>query len=244
MQTRRQLAARIEPFDSYWQAPDNIERGYASFRQYYRSNYLKYMPQDRGSNTLIVSCGPGYFVSLLNDVGYDKVLGIDSDPEKVQYAERRGLNCRVAEAFGFLAESPESYDVIICEQELNHLTKDEMIDFLKLCRTGLRPGGTLFVYGLNGANPITGPEALAQNLDHFHTFTEYSLAQALELAGFAEIRVMPLNLYVFYKNPLNYVGMAVTGCLHLVFRILFKLYGKSNKTFTKKIGAVCVRPRE
>ena len=64
----------------------------------------------------------------------------------------------------------------------------------------------------------------------------------LELCGFEAIRPIPLQLYVFYKNPLNYVGLLVTGTLHLSFRILFKIYGKSNAIFTKKIGAVCKKP--
>jgi len=62
------------------------------------------------------------------------------------------------------------------------------------------------VHALNGANPITGAEALAQNIDHFNTLTDYSLRQVLDLAGFQNIHVFPLNLYVFYKNPFNYVA--------------------------------------
>ena len=236
------LSARIEPFDSYWQAPADVEKGYDSFSQYYRSNFLPLLPKDKSVETLVVSCGPGYFVDLLRREGYENVLGIDSDPEKIGWAEKRKLNCQVAEAFPFLTGVESSFDVIICEQELNHLTKQEMLDWLALCRTALRPGGTLAVYGLNGANPIVGAETLAQNIDHFHTFTEYSLTQALELAELTDIRVIPLKLYVFYKNPLNYVGLAVTGTLHLMFRILFKLYGKSNRIFTKKIAAVCRKP--
>jgi len=238
----RKLSARMEPFDSYWQAPEDVEKGYASFHQYYKSNFVGHLPDDRESRILVVSCGPGYFVKLLNDLGYRRVLGIDSDPEKVRHAERRNLDCRVARAFPFLEEHPGEFDLIMCEQELNHLTKDEMVEFLGLCRAGLKPGGSLIVYAVNGANPITGAESLAQNFDHFHTLTEYSLRQALEYCGFEAIRAFPLKLYVFYGNPLNYVGLAVTVLLETAFRVLFKLYGKSNRIFTKKIAAVCRRP--
>jgi SAM-dependent methyltransferase len=242
MPLQRQLAARTEPFDSYWQAPEDIEQGYDSFKQYYRSNFLGLLPNDRQARILVVSCGPGYFVKLLNDEGYRNVLGIDSDPEKVRHAERRKLDCEVAEAFPFLETRQNEFDMIVCEQELNHLTKEEIVEFLGLCRSSLRPGGDLIVYGLNGANPITGAEAMSQNFDHFNMFTEYSLRQILEYCGFERIKVIPLKLYVFYKNPLNYVGLAVTAALELSFRILFKLYGKSNRIFTKKIAAVCRKP--
>lgn len=238
----RKLSARTEPFDSYWQAPEDVEKGYSSFSQYYKSNFLRHLPQDRSSRILVVSCGPGYFVKLLNDQGYHSVLGIDSDPEKISYAERKGLNCKVAQAFPFLESVPEPFDTIVCEQELNHLTKEEMVDFLGLCRRSLQPGGSLVVYGLNGANPITGAEALAQNFDHYNTVTEYTLRQMLKYSGFREIRVQPLHLYVFYKNPFNYVAWAASSFLSFLFRACFVLYGKENKHFTKKIAAICRTP--
>lgn len=238
----RQLSARLEPFDSYWQAPADVEKGYSSFREYYRCNFLPHFPADRQVRILVISAGPGYLVKLLWEQGYRNVQGIDSDPQKVEHARSRDLPIEVEAAFPFLEKSTGLFDVIVGEQELNHLTKGEMIEFLKLCRQSLKPGGTLIVYGLNGANPITGPEALAMNLDHFHTLTEYSLRQVLELCGFERIRPFPLKLYVFYRNPLNYAGIVLTGLLHLAFRLLFILYGKSNRIFTKKIGAVARKP--
>jgi hypothetical protein len=110
---------------------------------------------------------------------------------------------------------------------------------LHLCWSKLKPEGTLIVHGLNGANPITGADALAQNFDHFNTFTEYSLRQVLDYCGFYQIKVIPLNLYVFYYNPFNYVALFIAGLLTLFFQFTFKLYGKFNRLFTKKIAAIC-----
>ena len=50
-----------------------------------------------------------------------------------------------------------------------------------------------------------------------------------------------LKLYVFWKNPLNYVGLAVTTVLEWSMRIIFMLYGKKVKVLSKKVGAVAVR---
>lgn len=233
-----ELTAKIEPFDSFWEAPDDLEKGYASFGRFYRRNYLRHLPGDRHARILVVSCGPGYFVNLLVREGYRNVLGIDSDPGKVAHARARRLPCEVAEAFPFLAERPETFDVIFCEQELNHLTKPEILAFLELCDRSLRPDGTLIVHVLNGANPVTGAEALAQNFDHYNTFTEYTLRQVLDYAGFERITVIPLDLYVFYTNPLNYVLMAASAVYTLAFRLSFMLYGKANRLFTKKIAGI------
>ena len=107
----------------------------------------------------------------------------------------------------------------------------------------VRKGGRVFVYGLNGANPLVGSENLSHNIDHFNTFTEYSLKQILELGGFEAIETLPLKIYVFWKNPLNYAGLAATTLLELFFRVCFILYGKDVKVLTKKLAAVCTAPR-
>lgn len=236
------LAARIEPFDSYWQAPEDVEAGYGRFSAYYRHNYMRHLPEQRNSSILVISCGPGYLVDLLQSEGYEHVFGIDSDESKIEFARKRGLNCRAARAFEFLqSEQTEQYDVIIPEQELNHLTHKETILFLQLCRGRLKKGGRLIAYALNGANPLVGAENLAHNIDHFYTVTEYSFHQLLELGGFRDIKFHPLKLYVFWKNPMNYVGLIATTIIELCFRGLYVLYGKKVKVLTKKILATCTR---
>ena len=238
----RKLAARIEPFDSYWQAPKDVTKGYASFYHYYKANFLPYIGPRQDAAVLVVSCGPGYLVNLLREQGYRHVKGIDSDPAKIELAKQRQLNCETAEAFPYFAKLNADYDVIVCEQELNHLTLEEMLTFLGLCHKALKPGGTLLVYGLNGANPLVGSENLAHNIDHFNTFTEYSLRQVLELTGFEQIKLLPLKLYVFWKNPANYVGLIATSLLQVFFRACYILYGKDARILTKKIAAVCRKP--
>jgi 2-polyprenyl-3-methyl-5-hydroxy-6-metoxy-1,4-benzoquinol methylase len=239
----QKLTARLEPFDSYWQAPADVESGYKSFNAYYRANYLPHIPDDRDAKILVISCGPGYLVDLLMKTGYRNVLGIDSDGRKVEHARRRRLTCEVAEVFGFLAMHQGGvYDCIIPEQELNHLTIEETIAFLRLCRGALRPGGSVIVYAMNGANPLVGSENLAHNIDHFYNLTEYSIGQLLQLGGFERIQPFALKLYVFWKNPFNYVGLAVTAVLEAAMKAIFMLYGKKVRIVSKKIAAIARRP--
>jgi 2-polyprenyl-3-methyl-5-hydroxy-6-metoxy-1,4-benzoquinol methylase len=231
------LSARLEPFDSYWQAPDNVESGYKRFGAYYRANYLPRLPKDRNSRILIVSCGPGYLVEVLKHEGYDNLVAIDSDPVKIAFARQRGLPCIEARGFEYLKETTEEFDVIIPEQELNHLTIDETIIFLKLARSRLKPNGKIIAYGMNGANPLVGSENLAHNIDHFYTLTEYSFTQILEMTGFKNPKVFPLKLYVFWRNPMNYVGLAATSILETILRVVFILYGKKVTVLSKKLLA-------
>ncbi|MDP6682981.1 MAG: class I SAM-dependent methyltransferase [Desulfobacterales bacterium] len=238
MHNKNGLTARMEPFDSFWEGPENINKGYISFEKFYERNYLKYIPENREISILVVSCGPGYLLNVLKKRGYRNIFGIDSDPEKIRYARVNGFKCEVANAFNFLNKRDKIFDVIFAEQEINHLTKNEIIEFLGLCWHNLKKEGIMILHSLNGANPITGSEALSQNLDHYNTFTEYSLKQILQLSRFHKIRVIPLNLYVFYENPLNYLGLFLDALLTLIFRISFIFYGKSNRIFSKKIASI------
>ena len=233
----KKMKAKIEPFDTFWEGPEDIEKGYRSFGKFYKKNYLKYLPANKNIKILVISCGPGYFLHLLKQEGYQDVSGIDSCPQKTSHAIAKGLNCKVEYSFEFLRKCNHEFDVIFAEQEINHLDKDEVLEFLNLCWSKLKKDGQLIVHSLNGANPITGSEALAQNYDHYSTFTEYSLRQILKFSNFREIKVFPLNLYVFYNNPLNYIGILGNAILNSIFRLCFIFYGKSNKIFSKKIGA-------
>jgi SAM-dependent methyltransferase len=236
------LTAKMEAFDSFWEAPENIEKGYSSFGSFYRKNYLRHFPDNKNSNILVISCGPGYMVKLLNEEGYRNVIGIDSIEEKIQPALNKKLNCKQSEAFGFLEENQNSFDAIFAEQEINHLTKTEILDFLELCLKSLRKDGTLIIHSLNGANPIVGSENMALNFDHYNLFTEKSLKQILDYKQFKNIRIIPLRLYVFYNNPVNYVGILLDSIFNILFKLIFVFYGKNNKIFSKKIGAVARKP--
>ncbi len=62
---------------------------------------------------------------------------------------KRGLNCKPERAFEFLYNNlsgRQKFELIIAEQEINHLTKEELIDFLKLCKDNLTDNGTLIVH--------------------------------------------------------------------------------------------------
>ena len=107
------LTARFEPFDSFWEGPEDVEKGYRTFYAFYRHNYLRHLPADRDARVLVVSCGPGYFVETLVRQGYRRVTGIDSDSAKVEWARRRGLDCRVERAFPFVASCTAAWDAIV-----------------------------------------------------------------------------------------------------------------------------------
>jgi 2-polyprenyl-3-methyl-5-hydroxy-6-metoxy-1,4-benzoquinol methylase len=238
----RVFTARSEPFDTYWQGTRDLRKGFRDFATYYGVNYLPRITHDRAARILVTSCGPGYLVNALVRAGYTNVTGIDADPEKIRHALDQRLPCEIGSAFEYLETRPGSFDVIIPEQELNHLTLEETIDFLHVCRRSLRPGGQLLAYAINGANPFVSPEHISHNIDHFYNLTENSFAQLLRLAGFTAIQPFACQLYVFWTRPLNCVGWVVTHSMESVLRGIYRLYGEKVHILSKRIGALAYRP--
>ena len=236
-------AQPAEPFDSYWLGTEiELTRAFKRFGRFFRTHFTPHLPPEKSAKILVVSCGPGFLLQLLKDDGYTDFLGIDSDPQKVNCCEQRGLPARTARAFETVSDSPATYDMIVCQQELNHLSREEVFQWLSLCYQALKPGGRLLCYGLNGSNPLLGSGNLSQNVDHFFNLSEYRLQQLLEHSGFEGIRVLHCSPYVFWENPLNYVGLAATTTLELFFRLCYKLYGKNIKILSKQIIGVCRKP--
>ena len=237
----KKLTAIHSPFTTFCEGPDDVERGYRLFSLFYKRNYAQKIPKDRDSEILVVSSGVGYFQHFLEQRGYSHVTGVDSDHYKVEYAQKKGFSCVCADCFDFLAELENRYDLIFVEQEVNHLTRDELLVFLKMCFKALKTGGMLILSAANCANPLISSEYFGNNIDHYTSFTENSIRQYFSLTDFKEVKVFPHDFYVIWNNPLNYIAKLVTACLHFSFRMVFKMYGKSNKIFTKRLGALAIK---
>lgn len=238
------LAALYSPFTSFCEGPEDIENGYELFFLFHRRNFYKYLPEDRNTRILVVSSGVGYFQSSLKHWGFKDVLGIDSDPEKVQYAVRKGFESRCENCFEFLDDKVGWYDFIFVEQEVNHLTKEEFVLFLNLCKSALKPEGRVLLSAANCANPLISTEYPGNNVDHFLAIAENGIRQYFDLCGFCDVQVFGHDFYVLWKNPLNYIAKITTSSIHFLLRILFKVYGKNNKIFTKRLGVLAYKKEE
>jgi len=236
-----ELTAKHSPFTTFCEGPEEIEGGYKLFLLFHAHNYLSRIPQDKNAKILVVSSGVGYFQNSLKEWGYTNVHGVDSDSSKVKYAQKKGFSSERVDCFDFLKQAKNKYDFIFAEQEMNHLTSSEVQLFLNLCHKALKTGGKLLVNAANCANPLISTEYLGNNIDHYTSFTENNMKQYFSLTEFKEIEVFPHDFYVLWNNPLNYVAKGVTSLIHLILKVLFKMYGKSNKIFTKRLGVLATK---
>ncbi|KAF5416105.1 MAG: Ubiquinone biosynthesis O-methyltransferase [Candidatus Methanophagaceae archaeon] len=203
---------------------------------------MKHLPESKESKNLDIGCGMGHFLYFLEKEGYKNYLGIDISKESIEFCKERNFHVKCCDVFDYLKGTTESFDVIVMNDIIEHFNKQEIIEILKLVNKNLVENGKVIIKTLNAANPILASSSRYMDFTHEIGFTEESLSQILRVCGFNNVRIYPQDLYIFYKNPLNYIAKFISKLLNLNFRLLFILHGrKTTKIFTKDIIAVGVK---
>lgn len=214
----------------------DLDREFRQHRVYLRANIGRYLPTDPGTRIVDLGCGLGHVLSFLRAEGFTNILGVDGSADSVDACRSRGLPAEKADIFDWLPG--QRADVLIATDLLEHLTEPELGRFLSLAHGALRSGGRLIVKVPNAANPVTGCSSIYLDFTHQRSFTDLSLRSVLRI-WFPRVHIFGQNLFVFYWNPLNYVGLAGQFVFDRVFRLLALLYGqRETRIFKKSIIAV------
>lgn len=137
-----------------------------------------------GGALLDVGCGIGEFTVQLRDQ-FHTVVGIDIDPDEIEFAKKRignspnvSLHCGELESFHF---PDERFDVCLCLDVLEHVTHPYLL--LQEINRILKRTGSLIVTVPNWYDIIVS-KVLRQNPLHIHTFTPWRWIAILKKAGF------------------------------------------------------------
>jgi 2-polyprenyl-3-methyl-5-hydroxy-6-metoxy-1,4-benzoquinol methylase len=154
------------------------------------SRYLDgWLPDDLDAAVLDAACGDGKLLSFFLRRGFNNVHGVDLSPEQVALARQVLPSVGCEDVRTYLASRPKAFDLIIALDLLEHLTRDEALDFLQLAHASLRPRGRLVLQTPNGASPWVGTVYFS-DMTHEVCYTAVSLGAFLRIAGFqhAEFR--------------------------------------------------------
>lgn len=154
------------------------------------SRYLRgWLPDDRGAAVLDAACGDGKLLSFFLRRGFNNVHGVDLSPEQVALARQVLPSVAREDVRTYLASRPKAFDLIVALDLIEHLTRDEALDFLQLANASLRPGGRLVLQTPNGASPWVGTVYFS-DMTHEVCYTAVSLGAFLRISGFhqAEFR--------------------------------------------------------
>jgi cyclopropane fatty-acyl-phospholipid synthase-like methyltransferase len=184
----------------------------------FRALYRRFLPASRDARILEVGCGAGSFLFFLKSEGYRLIHGIDIGQEQVAVAQQLGIQeVEVAEANTYLVVHPETYDLIVALDLLEHFTKDEVFVFLDNVHRALRPGGRILLRTPNAESPYHS-RFRYWDFTHEVAFTPASIRQVLRSAGFTPVAVTPLEPYV------HGVASAARWILWKMFKQVIRLY--------------------
>jgi len=229
-------------YESYYSnhsGEGDVLKRQAHFRQqvrYFSKELLPHFPSDRNVRLLDVGCGFGSLLMALKEAGYGNAKGIDLSAEQLQMARSFGLeNVEEADALEFLKNAQGEYDAISAIDVLEHQTKDETVDFLKMIQSALKPGGKVVMRVPN----LDAPQAsVFANADFTHELylNKSSALQLFRSAGFSNVEVH--NSLVYIENPFKEVLRKILWGL-LKFRMKLELFATArtwdNVCFTPNI---------
>jgi 2-polyprenyl-3-methyl-5-hydroxy-6-metoxy-1,4-benzoquinol methylase len=193
---------------------------------YYFRNWLS---ASRDASILDLACGGGNLLYYFKERGYACLTGVDISSEQVQLARQVTPNVFEGNVLDFLRIHPNAFDCLLGVDIIEHLYKTEVLNFLDLCFSALRPGGRLILQTPNADSPW-GTMLRYGDFTHEVIFNSKSLLYLLALSGFKESEARELG-----PVPWGY-SMASTGryVAWQFIRVMLKLW---NLAETGKSGS-------
>jgi 2-polyprenyl-3-methyl-5-hydroxy-6-metoxy-1,4-benzoquinol methylase len=149
----------------------------------------RYLPTDKSAAILDVGCGWGQCLWWLKSKGYENIVGIDVGVDQESHGQSLGLNViRVDDSKAFLENHKSEFDVILMNHVIEHVPADEGLRILKAILNSLKRGGRLVVQTPN-MNSIGANAGRYIEISHVTGYSETSLHQIMDLAGFKNIEV-------------------------------------------------------
>lgn len=184
---------------------ERLYKGYVSSGQAgiainrdYAKHYAKFTPYakllsqflgtDKSIKIVDLGCGNGGFLYYFKSQGFKNIQGVDLAKDQVLFAHQAGLTEIVqGDMLTFLKEQANnSIAVILLIDILEHLTRQELVDFLDICLAKTKKSGKLIIHVPNGEG-IFGLSVRYGDLTHEQAFTRGSIRQLMRTVGFKKI---------------------------------------------------------
>ena len=186
----------------------------------YDWNYKKFIPQDKNIRILDIGCGLGQFLYWLKENGYNNFLGVDVSQQMVDFCQKNISDKveKISSIIEFLRDKNEQFDIIVMNDVIEHLEKGEIVDDLESIKAALKVGGKVIVK-TNNAAAITGPRIRYEDFTHELGFTEYSLKQIFNVAGYSEVNI---HAYDFPRTSIKrWARFIVQSVIHFFWKLIF-----------------------
>lgn len=204
-----------------WHRPS--ESHMSEMRSFYQGLLDGKLPPDRSAQVVDIGCGMGFALLALKEMGYVNVQGLEIDPTQAEHAAKNGVTVHLLDdSSAFLKDRPESFDLALCLDVLEHVSIDDQQSFLQSVYGSLMPGGRLIATVPNANSALAGRWRYI-DWTHVTSFTESSLEFLLRNAGFDAVLVTGADVKQFYRSQVWSKVAKTSGVARLVSRCLRRI---------------------
>lgn len=173
-----------------------------------------WLPERRDARILDFGCGWGHQLLSLWSAGYENIEGVDLTPEQVAIANRCAqgrVSITRQDGYEYLEGKSGVYDLIILNDVLEHIPASEVTGLLVQIKRALAAGGRVAIRVPNMSSLIASFSHF-MDCTHVAGYTEVSLAQVLDRAGFEDHRFISDVPLTRWKNwrpwaPWRHLGL-------------------------------------
>jgi SAM-dependent methyltransferase len=161
-----------------WTAADRHPKVYACRKPW--------LPLSRDARILDFGCGWGAQLLALWCAGYKNIEGVEIGQEQAAIAQRAAggrVPILCANASEYIKSRACTYDLIIINDVLEHIPSSEALSVMKTVCDALKPEGRVVVRVPNMSSTLASYSRY-MDITHVAGYTEWSLMQLLDQAGF------------------------------------------------------------
>ena len=181
----------------------------------------------KSARILDIGCGSGSFLKALSEHGYTEITGIDLSEEQVKLAHQLGVTqVQQGDVVEFLNAANHKFDLISGMDIIEHFTKNELVDLLRLIQNHLNPGVLAIFRTPNLDAPMATVYANG-DFTHENYMNASSAQQVLMACGFEKVQVFESNMQI--PNALKEIIRKVVFSI-LKFRFKLTLFATGRST--------------
>lgn len=184
----------LQVYDKHYGRMGNVPPNRASVSQA-DTSYISakpWLPASKDARILDFGCGWGHQLVSLWQVGYRHLEGVEISQRQAAIAEsalvnRASIYCM--DGREFLKSRSCAYDLITLNDVIEHFSPNDALALLEALWTALKDGGRLVIRTPNMSSLLA---SYSRYLDvtHLAGYTEWSLMQLLDIAGFVDHRLV------------------------------------------------------
>lgn len=157
------------------------------------------------SECLEIGPGQGELLMYWKQNGFKNISSIDISEDVVSHIQKLGFKCElVNDSSEYLLKHQNTYDLIVLNDVLEHVPREEIVSLVESIRISLAKGGKVIIKSPNAQSPHFSV-GLFGDLTHIQAFTETSLSQLFEASGFDHYYFLPEKSAVRY-NPMSIIA--------------------------------------